>query len=553
MNTVSKYYKIFLVLLVVGFAFFLRFNNVANDPPSLNWDETSIGYNAYSILKSGKDEWGVVMPLHFKSYGEYKLPAQIYASIPGIAIFGLNELGVRITPVIYGTLTVLLLFFLAKEISKNFWVGILSAFLLGISPWHIQLTRASFESSFSVFWVVLGAWLFIKGFKERKYWFWSLIPFVISVYTYNAARVFTPLFLLALIVIYRKEVLRNIKIFVICLIIFIISLIPIVPFYLSGEATARLQLVSISDDPGFVQRVNVARGKTNFPVPIPKLIHNKVTHYVYVFAGNYLSHFTPDFLFISGAGHKQHHVQGIGELYAIQAPFIILGLIYLFRKKNKWRWLLVLWLLITFIPVSATVDSIPNALRTILAAIPYEIFTAVGIWELYKALEKRKLILITTFGISIVILGVQFRSYLNNYYSIYPNLYSRDWQYGYKEAVGYLKDHYSDYDLIVFSRTYGEPHMFTLFYTKWDPAKYQNDPNLVRFEANRWIWVLKFDKFYFPDLGDAGTRYQDVLTANPGKKILFIGKQTDFPVNLPRLYTVSFLNGQRAFDVIEAK
>lgn len=542
-----------LLLLIVGSAFFLRINKIAFDPPSLNWDEASIGYNAYSILKTGRDEWNKFLPLHFKSYGEYKLPAQIYASIPGIAIFGLNELGVRITPVVYGTLTVLLIFFLGVEIFKSKWIGLISAFLLSISPWHIQLTRASFESSFSVFWVTLGAWLFVKGFRDRKYWLWSTIPFVISIYTYNAARVFTPLWLITLFVIYRREILKNAKIFAISVFIVLLSMIPLIGFFTSGEATARLQLVSITDDPGFALRINEARGNTHLPEPLPRLIHNKVTHYVYVFTGNYLSHFTPDFLFINGAGHKQHHVQGIGEFYLIQAPFILLGLYFLFRRRNKWRWLLVSWLLLAFIPVSVTVDSIPNALRTILAVIPYEIITALGFWETFRLFEKRKLISVSILGISIIVLAIQFKSYINSYYNIYPVLYSRDWQYGYKQVVSYIKTHYNDYDLIAFSRTYGEPHMFTLFFLNWDPAKYQNDTNLDRFEANRWIWVLKFDKFYFPDFGDSGTHYQDILAANPGKKILFIGKHEDFPSNLPRLLTVDFLNGNPAFDIVESK
>ena len=115
----TKKYSNILLGLIILVAFFLRFYKVTSIPPSLNWDETSIAYNAYSILKTGKDEWGQVMPLHFKSFGEYKLPAQIYASIPGIAIFGLNELGVRITPVVYGTLTVLFLYFLVEELFKK--------------------------------------------------------------------------------------------------------------------------------------------------------------------------------------------------------------------------------------------------------------------------------------------------------------------------------------------------------------------------------------------------------------------------------------------------
>jgi 4-amino-4-deoxy-L-arabinose transferase-like glycosyltransferase len=547
----NRLFRIILVILIVGVAFTLRFYKVTQDPPSLNWDEVSIGYNAFSILKTGRDEWGKLLPVHFKSYGEYKLPAQIYASIPGVAIFGLNEFGVRITPVIYGTLTILLLYFLAKELFKNEWIALLSSFLLAISPWHIQLTRASFESSFSVFWVTLGIWFFVKGFTDKKYWLVSTIPFIISIYTYNAIRVFTPLFLVTLLLIYRKDIFKNTRIVILGLLVFSLSMIPLVAFLISGEATARLKLVSITDDLGFTLRINEARGSTNLPEPLPRLIHNKVTHFVYVFAGNYLSHFTPDFLFINGAGHKQQHVQEIGELYAIQAPFILIGLYFLFRKKNKWRWLLISWLFLAFIPVSATVDSIPNALRTLLAVIPYQIFTALGIYEIFKMLSRKKILCWIVAGISVIALAVSFKGYINNFYNIYPKLYSRDWQYGYKQVVSYIKGHYADYDLIVFSRTYGEPHMFTLFFLNWDPGSYQKDPSLDRFEANQWIWVLKFDKFYFPDLGDNGTHYQDIVNANPGKKILFIGKSGDFPDGLPRLLTVDFLNGNRAFDIVE--
>jgi hypothetical protein len=207
---------------------------------------------------------------------------------------------------------------------------------------------------------------------------------------------------------------------------------------------------------------------------------------------------------------------------------------------------------LAFIPVSVTVDSIPNALRTLLAAIPYQIITAFGFYETYKMFSRKNFIRWTVVAASIVVLAISFRGYLNNYYNIYPYLYSRDWQYGYKQVVSYIKEHYDNYDLIVFSRTYGEPHMFTLFFLNWDPASYQNNSNLDRFEANSWIWVLKFGKFYFPDLGDAGTRYQDIVKANPGKRILFIGKFGDFPEGVQKLLKVNFLNGNEAFEIVQS-
>ena len=81
--------KILLVVILIV-SLVLRYYKIDQIPPSLNWDEVSIGYNAFSILKTGKDEWNQFLPVHFKAYGEYKLPVQIYASIPGIYFFGLN-------------------------------------------------------------------------------------------------------------------------------------------------------------------------------------------------------------------------------------------------------------------------------------------------------------------------------------------------------------------------------------------------------------------------------------------------------------------------------
>ena len=61
----------------------------------------------------------------------------------------------------------------------------------------------------------------------------------------------------------------------------------------------------------------------------------------------------------------------------------------------------------------------------------------------------------------------------------------------------------------------------------------------MRFETHDWVRVLQFDKFYFPDLGDEGTRFTDIIAKNPGKKILFIGKPGDFP-DQSRLVEIPF-------------
>lgn len=547
--------KIFSLLILILFvAFFLRFYRVTEIPPSLNWDEVSIAYNAYSVLKTGRDEWGQFLPLHFKSYGEYKLPMQIYFSIPGIVAFGLNELGVRITPIVYGTFTVFIMFFLGKAVFQSSIVGLISAFLLAISPWHIHLTRASFESSFATFWITLGMWLLVAGFKKQKWFVLSMMPFALSVFTYNAARIFTPLFLLTVSFIYRKTLAKFKEVVILSIVIFGVFLLPLTPFLLSGERSARYKLVSIIDDPGLIPRINENRGRSLLPKPLPRLIHNKVTYISFYFTRNYLAHFTPQFLFISGAPHKQHHVQNIGQLYLFQAPFLAVGIVALFILKARFKGLLISWLLLANIPVAATGDSIPHALRTLIAVPLYQLITAFGIYQVYLWASKKEFfwqgraIILAVLALFIL----QFVTYINNF-KLYPIKYSRDWQYGYKQVVDYIGKHKDEYDLIVFTRHYGEPHMFTLFYLNYDPAKYQNDPNLIRFETYDWVRVLRFDKFYFPDLGDKGTQFADIVKENPDKKILFIGRSSDFPKELLRLESVKFLNGKDAFDIVDVK
>jgi hypothetical protein len=93
--------------------------------------------------------------------------------------------------------------------------------------------------------------------------------------------------------------------------------------------------------------------------------------------------------------------------------------------------------------------------------------------------------------------------------------------------------------------------MFTLFYSKYDPAKYQNDPHLVRFEAYDWVWVTNFDKYYFPNLSDAGTYFPELQQRYQGKKILYVGKPQDFPMGTEILYSVDFKDGSTAFLVTE--
>src|SRR3989344_1405842 len=95
--------KNLLIFLVILLAFILRFYHLNLTPPSLYWDEASLGYNAYSILKTARDEHGKFLPItNFAAFGDYKPSGYIYLTVPAIAVFDLNEFSVRLPSVFFG-------------------------------------------------------------------------------------------------------------------------------------------------------------------------------------------------------------------------------------------------------------------------------------------------------------------------------------------------------------------------------------------------------------------------------------------------------------------
>jgi len=88
-------YSKYLLVLILFIAALLRLGNLGGNPPGLTPDEAALGYNAYSILKTGRDEYGQILPVVFKSFGDYKPELYVYLTVPSVAIFGLTEFAVR--------------------------------------------------------------------------------------------------------------------------------------------------------------------------------------------------------------------------------------------------------------------------------------------------------------------------------------------------------------------------------------------------------------------------------------------------------------------------
>src|SRR3989344_496864 len=502
------------LILIILFGFGLRIAYISDFPPSLNWDETSLGYNAYSVLKTGRDEWGIALPTIFRAYGDFKLPGYIYADVPFVAALGLNPLSVRLPSIIAGTLLIFLVYALSRKLSAP---PLLAALLAAISPWSLFLSRVAVEANLGIFLFTLGVTLLLY-----RRLFLGILFIGFSAWTYNSFRVFAPLFLLSYFIINRKLIKLNPVTVTLTLTLFI----PILLQLLSPSGQARYKWLTLLDE-GAIAQINNLRQR-----PGGRLVYNKATYLAYHFTANYLNHFNPKFLFIDGGSQYQFNIPGHGLLYLVCLPFFYIGLLKVFKHK-----VVLIWLLLAPIAGSLTRDA-PHTLRAITMLPAVILITSIGASFISQKFHLLQLLLTVTLLFSL-------DYYFNPVAFNYRTNYSWSWQYGYREAVQYVKDNYSKYDQIIFSKYYGEPHEFVAFYWPWNPSDFQNSKQWD-YHAD-WYWVNGLDKIKF--VVDR-VMLSTVSSLPPGQKTLIIS-DPKFPVPGRELKTINFLDNKPAFYIKE--
>jgi len=540
MKKINLFYVVFILSLILTAV--IRLYSLSNIPPALNWDEVSLGYNAFSILETGKDEWGNTLPLSFKGYGDYKLPGYVYLDVPFIAIFGLNEWGVRLPSAILGIGFIILISLILKELT-NIHVRSWAIFLGAISPWTIIISRIALEAHLALFLTTLGFYLFLIGLKKQSFLLYSGLCFGLTIFSYNSSRIITPLLIVALGLFFWKELKQFKKTLFLSLIIFLVFLAVALPKALLQDSSARYRWTAILDE-GAINRINELRGSSALPPYLASVSYNKITYVVPEIFKNYISHFDPRFLFLNGGSNYQFSVPGSGMFYPIFALFFIYGFWVIYEERKKWQLLMITWLLISVIPAAITRDS-PHALRSLMMIFPVIVISAIGL-DKFVELFKEKKVFIKIPLIFVLLVNLYF--FWSNYSNEYVKNYSWSWQYGYKEAADYIKENGGQYDKIYFTKKYGEPHEFLLFHMGYDPEKYRNDPNLVRYFRSDWYWVDRFDKYVFVNDWEV----KEVVSHQPSVvRQLLITSPGNYPEGSKLIKTINFLDGKPAFDIVE--
>ncbi len=504
-----------LLLLILIFGFFIRIINI-NYPPLL-WDEASIGYNAYSILKTGRDEYGRFLPYIFKSFGDYKPGLYIYLTAPFVAILGPTPLAVRLPSVILGSLLPFIFYLLiVKFFPQHKRLALIAAALTAFNPWNIHYSRGGWETNVLLFELLTAAYLFLS----KKLFFSSLV-FAATLYTYQGGKIMSPLLILALLFTFYKQI--NFKQLLIRFILplFLLAL-PIAYGLFFGSDSNRLQvfgLWSYHQPETEVAEILKESGSLNY-----RLYHSEVVFFARNFFLRYFNYFSPRFLAFEGDWQiGRQSAPYIGAFLYPTVLFFVIGLFFTLSKPVTLlsRFFLI-WLLVSPLPGALTLDII-QPVRTLSLSIAIIYFAACGIEFIINRFSK-KIVYLTIFLAYLL----SFIYYTDLYYSHMVKVKPDHWLYGYQSAMSYALQH-SQNKTVYFSDFYGQPYIYYLFISRHDPASYQKQANLISTGLDTGK-VAQVDNFIFktPDFSYLKTvpgvlqilTYDDALRQNIDLKLL---------------------------------
>ncbi len=484
---------LFLIALLL-INFWLHLFRFSASPPGFNADEAAYGYNAYSLLTTGKDEFGTPFPLwRLRSYGDYKLPGYLYATVPSVALFGVNEFAVRLPAIISAMALVIVIYLLTRELTRHEATARIAALLAALAPSLNILSRHAHESVLMSLCISFALWCFLRTLNAKRPPLWYPLLFMVSMgyglFTYHSARLFyavlVPLFISILA---RKKQTKNLGI---SLLVTALFLIPFITAELQMPPS-RLGTLFIAANPGIhamQQELSTISARSPFSTTL-FIIGNEILR-------RYVSYFSPEYLTYHGDTNPRFGFIGMSLFSIIEIGFAIVGLYWALRRiKSRGMWLLLLILLIAPLPGALTWQEY-SLIRTYTLSIPIILFIAIGIGRGYE--QMRTKIFRPIFMLLIAALLLCTLRTWEFFFYHYPSraIVVRAWEAGFPDLAQFVSDSYNDYDHYYITTDIGQAYMFLLFYLRYDPQKYQASARASKPDEYGYSQVPGFDKFSF--------------------------------------------------------
>ncbi|MBU2577907.1 glycosyltransferase family 39 protein [Patescibacteria group bacterium] len=483
---------IFWVVLVFGFC--LRILFLETHPVGIHSQEAIVGYRAYALLSTGKDELGRKTPLVFISFENYQLPVQTYLTVLSTMIFGSKPLAVRFPGVFFGTLAILAIYGIAKQLFDQ-KVALWSAFLAAASPWSVFLSRVAFPEGLSFSFFAVGIYFLLKSKKNTLSVIFSIIALLLSLYCSQTAW-FVIFPLLTYLLFWDKNIFTSKKQIRIILLTCFILFLPLLGIYLrlpSAKQSLIDNNLSLFTDIGILNGINAMRGdELRMGTPLfGKIFFNKL-FWLAKITERVLGHFSPYFYFAKGEQNPLHGLWNFGPMFLVLIFPFISGLLIIVKKPNYPQKLFLFWFLIVA-TVSGLLKKSPDLSRLIFGSPLIFIIISLGLVNFSRRLVNWVMIPLILVNFFFVFYDAAVKEPVRAqkvFYSDFEKI---------AQAVYFS---YEQYDKVYLSDGYvPDPMPLFLFYTKFPPESYYQlrpaEPIRYRFWMSEVgnIFVGKFDRF----------------------------------------------------------
>jgi len=488
---------IFLFLV----ALFLRFYRLDQNVPPLYADESGGHYLLfYQVVNN--------VPNFFAN-----LYNKIFIGTFSLTwLFGLTPLGVRAASAIYGSLGVITIYFFAKRIKINslnsYLIALLSAAIVTLSPWSFNLSRLGHTHiPIVVLLVSLHFYFYLKAKKIYQY-FLSLLPLLLTLLYYPSTVILVTGGLLPVLIETWKlgsKKQKLIAVFVVSL-CFITTATAFVYRFKGLSILSRGLDLAIWRDVNVTADSNLYRGLARFSTPSlfsfnlePEVLGNKLVYnypisIINVFTRNYLSFFSPDFLFLRGDLIMRHSTSQVGAFLPFLLPFMIFGAFKFFQNANrKTKNLILIWILISPLPAALTKDGAGYILRAVTLMPILSYFSALGLISFFN-LIRQKLFKCLSIFILIFISLFSAYYYFYGYFHVYPALSVNSFEFGFKELSDFQQINQNKSLLIIWDGFYPKGQ-----FRFWQRTNYQNYLKFTPQEVviNNSIFYQTYENLYF--------------------------------------------------------
>lgn len=447
------------LILLAGLS--VRIYRLDTLPDGFFCDEASLGYNAWAILHFGIDETGAHLPLYATSLGVRKNPVFVYASMIPIGVFGLSEWSVRLTSAVFGTLTILAVFWLMFEIHGTL-AGLIAALLTAVLPWNFHFSRIAFEL---ITWPCLftaGLAATFRGLRKGgSIWLVAGGCFGLALHSYVMALAFLPLFLPILVIVYARSIARHMRWFAAGLLVFSLLTVPAVTHHLETRSNFHYEAVSWwhqdSEQP--------------------------LTERLEILWDHYHPFFNRTFLVDIGDPNPRHTLHNHGPIYESLFYLSIAGMVVSLLPPRRCLWILAAWTILYPLGTAMTIDR--YATRSIIGSPLAPVWSSLAIVWVTALLARIRWKIPRTAACTLAVIiplgwiakdtATYFRRYFTEY-NIQAAAGIYGFQYGYKQLIEFMEPLRSQYDQFLWTALdVNEPYIFPLFYNRIDPNDYLED------------------------------------------------------------------------------